>query len=137
MAMVGSTYVFRDTWEMEKRQVFLRSYHFCRRRGVAEKVKGSLFRVKRVIWVRLRSAASFRRSVWARLRDGLSCCRPRRRRRRRGCLFFCQKTFWRLLYAPRRRAQTIDSADCLFFGRHFTQKGLPGIFLEKTLTNVF
>ncbi|VFQ93279.1 unnamed protein product [Cuscuta campestris] len=45
------------------------------------------------------------------------------------------KTFWRLLSAPRRRAQMMGSADCLFFGRHFTQKGLPGIFLEKTLTN--
>ncbi|VFQ98642.1 unnamed protein product [Cuscuta campestris] len=30
----------------------------------------------------------------------------------------------------------LSSADCLFFRRHFTQKGLPDIFLEKTLTYV-
>ncbi|KAI8028268.1 hypothetical protein LOK49_LG02G00147 [Camellia lanceoleosa] len=33
--------------EMEKRQLFLRSYQFCRKKSVAERIKGSFFRVSK------------------------------------------------------------------------------------------
>ncbi|THG19690.1 hypothetical protein TEA_024970 [Camellia sinensis var. sinensis] len=46
--------------EMEKRQLFLRSYQFCRKKSVAERIKGSFFRVKRVVWSRFRSARKIR-----------------------------------------------------------------------------
>ncbi|CAL5354864.1 unnamed protein product [Camellia sinensis] len=57
--------------EMEKRQLFLRSYQFCRKKSVAERIKGSFFRVKRVVWSRFRSARKIRKIVWFRLRYGL------------------------------------------------------------------
>ncbi|XVF41682.1 hypothetical protein PTKIN_Ptkin01aG0299500 [Pterospermum kingtungense] len=53
---------------MEKRQVFLRSYQFSRKRSLTEKIKRSLVRVKRVMWFRLRSARKLRRFVLSRLR---------------------------------------------------------------------
>ncbi|KAK6233333.1 hypothetical protein SCA6_003406 [Theobroma cacao] len=56
---------------MEKRQLFLRSYQFCRKRSLAERIKRSLVRVKRVMWFRLRSAHKLRRSVLSRLRFAL------------------------------------------------------------------
>ncbi|GLT74071.1 hypothetical protein SLA2020_458920 [Shorea laevis] len=64
---------FSASWEhnytmMEKRQMFLRSYQFCRKRSLAERIKGSLVGVKRVMWFRLRSARKLRRLVWSRLR---------------------------------------------------------------------
>ncbi|KAK9291488.1 hypothetical protein L1049_019436 [Liquidambar formosana] len=62
---------------MEKRQLFLRSYQFCRKRSVAERIKKSLVRVKGVIWFRLRSARKFRKLVWSRLRLGFSYRRRR------------------------------------------------------------
>uniref|UniRef100_A0A7N2L5D8 Uncharacterized protein n=1 Tax=Quercus lobata TaxID=97700 RepID=A0A7N2L5D8_QUELO len=46
---------------MEKRQLFLRSYQFCRKRSLSERLKGSFIRVKRVICFRLRSARRFRK----------------------------------------------------------------------------
>lgn len=53
---------------MEKRQVFLRSYQFCRKRSLSERIKRSLVRVKKVVWFRLRSARKLRRLVLSRLR---------------------------------------------------------------------
>uniref|UniRef100_A0A7N0U6X9 Uncharacterized protein n=1 Tax=Kalanchoe fedtschenkoi TaxID=63787 RepID=A0A7N0U6X9_KALFE len=61
---------------MEKRQVFLRSYQFSRKMSVSEKMKRSLVRVKRVMWLKLRSA---RKVVWSKLRR-FSLCHRRRRR---------------------------------------------------------
>ncbi|XP_058082697.1 uncharacterized protein LOC131230757 [Magnolia sinica] len=55
---------------MEKRQLFLRSYQFSRKRSVMERIKLSLVRVKRLVWVKLRSARKLRRLVWSRLRYG-------------------------------------------------------------------
>ncbi|KAL0006529.1 hypothetical protein SO802_014090 [Lithocarpus litseifolius] len=55
---------------MEKRQLFLRSYQFCRKRSLSERLKGSFIRVKRVICLRLRSARRFRKLVCSRLRYG-------------------------------------------------------------------
>ncbi|XP_052193717.1 uncharacterized protein LOC127802075 [Diospyros lotus] len=56
--------------DMEKRQLFLRSYQFSRKKTVAERIRGSFFRVKRVIWVRFRSAVKIRKLFWFRLRHG-------------------------------------------------------------------
>ncbi|KAK4763145.1 hypothetical protein SAY86_008913 [Trapa natans] len=58
-----------------KRQVFLRSYQFSRKRSLSERIRRSLVRVKRLVWSRLRSARKLRRFVWAKLwklRQGLS-----------------------------------------------------------------
>lgn len=61
---------------MEKRQLFLRSYQFCRKKSLTERMRASLFRVKRVIWLRLKNARRIRKLVWSRLRF---ICRRRRR----------------------------------------------------------
>ncbi|KAK7270919.1 hypothetical protein RJT34_26436 [Clitoria ternatea] len=53
---------------MEKRQVFLRSYQFCRKKSLADRIKGSLVRVKKVVFLRLRSATRLRRLVFSRFR---------------------------------------------------------------------
>ncbi|XP_065639011.1 uncharacterized protein LOC136071524 [Quercus suber] len=55
---------------MEKRQLFLRSYQFCRKRSLSERLKGSFIRVKRVICLRLRCARRFRKLVCSGLRYG-------------------------------------------------------------------
>lgn len=56
---------------MEKRQVFLRSYQFCRKRSVPERMRTSFIRVKRVICLRLRTLVrKFRKLLWSRLRYG-------------------------------------------------------------------
>lgn len=70
----GSNLMFRTdqmgyTDMMEKRQLFLRSYQFSRKKSMAERIKGSFFRVKRVIGVRLRSATKLRKVVWLRIRS--------------------------------------------------------------------
>ncbi|KAL7237795.1 hypothetical protein ACSBR2_003991 [Camellia fascicularis] len=57
---------------MEKRQLFLRSYQFCRKKkSVSEKITGFLFRVKGIIWVRIQSTMKVRKMVWFRLKHGL------------------------------------------------------------------
>ncbi|KAB1995046.1 hypothetical protein CXB51_034545 [Gossypium anomalum] len=64
---------------MEKRQLFLRSYQFCRKRTLTERIKRSLVGVKRVMWLRLRSARKLKRLVLSRLRFAF-LCRGRKRR---------------------------------------------------------
>ncbi|ERN03212.1 hypothetical protein AMTR_s00003p00162280 [Amborella trichopoda] len=59
-----------DHCYFEKRQLFLRSYQFCRKRGLAERIKGCLVRVKRAVWFKFRKARRFRRLVWLRFRYG-------------------------------------------------------------------
>lgn len=80
---MGSGQIFRSDsmgyTDMEKRQLFLRSYQFCRKKTVSEKIKSSFIRVKRVIWVRLRSAKKIRKMVWFRIRHGLFYSTKRRR----------------------------------------------------------
>ncbi|XXG84761.1 hypothetical protein AAC387_Pa10g2214 [Persea americana] len=61
---------FSDHSYMEKRQLFLRSYHFCRKRSVVERIKSSLIRARRVVWIKLRSARRLRRLVWLKVRQG-------------------------------------------------------------------
>ncbi|KAF3454761.1 hypothetical protein FNV43_RR05209 [Rhamnella rubrinervis] len=70
-------YCYNNYVMMEKRQLFLRSYQFCRKKSLAEKIKRSLIRVKRVICLRLRSARRFKGLVCFRLRHGLSYRRRR------------------------------------------------------------
>lgn len=55
---------------MEKRQLFLRSYQFCRKKSVSERIRGSLVRVKKVVWIKLRSVLRLRRLVCSRLKCG-------------------------------------------------------------------
>ncbi|WOG84271.1 hypothetical protein DCAR_0103454 [Daucus carota subsp. sativus] len=54
--------------DMEKRQLFLRSYHFSRKKSLSDKIKVSFFRVKKVIRIRLRSAKKIRKIVWFKLK---------------------------------------------------------------------
>ncbi|RDX75320.1 hypothetical protein CR513_44807, partial [Mucuna pruriens] len=49
---------------LEKRQLFLRSYQFCRKKSVTERIKGSLVRAKKIVWLRLRSACKLRSFSW-------------------------------------------------------------------------
>ncbi|KAK4427533.1 hypothetical protein Salat_1522200 [Sesamum alatum] len=65
--------------ELEKRQVFLRSYQFSRKQSVAERIKKSFFRVKKVMWVRFRSARKLRKLLWLKLKNGLFFTTRRRR----------------------------------------------------------
>ena len=53
---------------MEKRRLFLQSYHFSRKRSGGERVRRSLVRVRRLIWVPLRRLP---RLLWLRLRSVL------------------------------------------------------------------
>ncbi|CAN6467496.1 unnamed protein product [Victoria cruziana] len=53
----------------EKRQAFLRSYQFSRKKGIAERIRLSLARAKRVVWRKLRSFRRVRRTMWLRLRN--------------------------------------------------------------------
>ncbi|KAI3445508.1 hypothetical protein Pfo_002173, partial [Paulownia fortunei] len=79
---MGSTYMFRSEMgytELEKRQLFLRSYQFSRKQSVSERIKKSFFRVKKVIWVRFRSARKLRKMLWLKLKNGLFFTTRRRR----------------------------------------------------------
>ncbi|CAN4108321.1 unnamed protein product [Withania somnifera] len=64
--------------DIEKRQLFLRSYQFSRKKSVRERIKKSFFRVKRGIWIKLRSARKIRKLVWLRLKYGIFGYRRRR-----------------------------------------------------------
>ncbi|XP_071725490.1 uncharacterized protein [Rutidosis leptorrhynchoides] len=66
MAMIPYTAIT----EVEKRQLFLKSYQFSRKQTTGQKMKRSLFRVKRLIWVKLRSAKKIQKMIWFRLRHG-------------------------------------------------------------------
>ncbi|KAL9685624.1 hypothetical protein QQ045_023075 [Rhodiola kirilowii] len=58
---------------MEKRQLFLRSYHFSRKRSVSERINRFAVKVKRVILFRLQSVKKLRKVAWSEL-----CFRQRR-----------------------------------------------------------
>ncbi|XP_028779417.1 uncharacterized protein LOC114735826 [Neltuma alba] len=53
---------------MEKRQLFLRSYQFSRKQSLPERIKRSFVRVKKVVWLKLRSALRLRRLVCSRIK---------------------------------------------------------------------
>lgn len=48
---------------IEKRQLFLRSYQFCRKKSLTERIKGSFVRAKKVVWLKLRYARGLRRKL--------------------------------------------------------------------------
>ncbi|PSS18988.1 Envelope glycoprotein like [Actinidia chinensis var. chinensis] len=83
MNQVGTGPIFRAENGypyMEKRQLFLRSYQFSRKKKtVGERISGSFFRVKKVICVRLRSTRKVRKMVWSRVRNGLFFASRKRR----------------------------------------------------------
>lgn len=94
------TYIYRsqtgEYLELEKRQLFLRSYQFSRKRSFADKFNTSLFRVKRVILHRLKSAKKLRKILVSKVKKGLFLIRRRRfflRLRHR----FCQPFFFPFL----------------------------------------
>ncbi|RRT54817.1 hypothetical protein B296_00041605 [Ensete ventricosum] len=79
-SLFGADYMFR--WEqqgeyMERRQAFLRSYHFCRKQGPREKA----LRVRRLAWARLSGVRRLPRLLWAKIRYALALVRGGRRRR--------------------------------------------------------
>ncbi|KAL5981766.1 hypothetical protein ACLOJK_015829 [Asimina triloba] len=65
-------FTFSDSSYMEKRQLFLRSYQFSRKKTVVERIKHSLVRAKRLVWLKLRSVRKLRRLVWSRLRQAIA-----------------------------------------------------------------
>ncbi|KAL6552309.1 hypothetical protein OROHE_007673 [Orobanche hederae] len=80
---MGPASLFRSEMgytELEKRQLFLRSYQFSRKQSMAERIKKSFFRVKRVIRIRFRSARNLRKMLWLKLKDGLFFTARRRNR---------------------------------------------------------
>ncbi|XP_010070116.2 uncharacterized protein LOC104456913 [Eucalyptus grandis] len=112
-SLMGS--VFRsDSMEhqclmMEKRQLFLRSYHFSRKRSLSERIRRSFTRVKRVLCFRLRSARRLRRLVCSRLS----------RLRHRLCYSRRRSRFLRLLCNNNAtnayNSQKSDSSSCFSF----------------------
>ncbi|KAH1079090.1 hypothetical protein AAZX31_19G210300 [Glycine max] len=83
---------------MEKRQLFLRSYRFCRKKSLKERVKGSLVRVKKVLLLRLGSAMKLRRLVFSKIR--IKCG-----------FYYRRRSFSRLLSAHNRKI--VSSSSCL------------------------
>lgn len=53
---------------MEKRQLFLRSYQFSRKKSMTEKIKGCVVRVKKLVWLKLRSARTLKRILCSRIK---------------------------------------------------------------------
>ncbi|KAL5069646.1 hypothetical protein RYX36_020533 [Vicia faba] len=49
---------------MEKRHLFLRSYQFCRKKSLTERIKGSLVHAKKVVRLKLRQARGLRKLVF-------------------------------------------------------------------------
>ncbi|CAJ1977909.1 unnamed protein product [Sphenostylis stenocarpa] len=85
---------------LEKRLVFLRSYQFCRKKSMTERIKGSLVRAKKIVWLRLRSACKLRRSLIFFSR--FKCAFYYRRRR-----------FFHLLHTNNNRKTESSSCLCL------------------------
>ncbi|KAL5138564.1 hypothetical protein HKD37_10G028712 [Glycine soja] len=92
----NNNYTEQNNTMLEKRQVFLRSYQFCRKKSFTERIKGSLVRAKKIVWLRLRSACKLRRS--------LKCAFYYRRRR-----------FFQLLHNNNNRIT--ESSSCLCSSR--------------------
>ncbi|XP_029129053.1 uncharacterized protein LOC114916481 [Cajanus cajan] len=83
---------------LEKRQVFLRSYQFCRKKSLTERIKGSLVRAKKIVWLRLRSACKLRKFIFF---SRFKCAFYYRRRR-----------FFHLLHTNNNRKT--ESSSCLW-----------------------
>ncbi|RWR94474.1 hypothetical protein CKAN_02377000 [Cinnamomum micranthum f. kanehirae] len=75
--MFRSEMVLWDNSYMEKRQLFLRSYNLSRKKSAMERLKLSLIRVRRVVWLKLRR---LRRFIWSRFKHGYNYGGRRRSR---------------------------------------------------------
>ncbi|TKY52374.1 hypothetical protein E2542_SST23896 [Spatholobus suberectus] len=84
---------------LEKRQLFLRSYQFCRKKSLTERIKGSLVRAKKIVWLRLRSACKLRRFIFF---SRFKCAFYYRRRR-----------FFQLLHSNNNRKT--ESSSCFWY----------------------
>ncbi|GFP80414.1 hypothetical protein PHJA_000184800 [Phtheirospermum japonicum] len=77
--------------ELEKRQLFLRSYQFSRKQSLSERIKKSFFRVRnrvrKVIWGRFRSVRKLRKLLWLKLKTGIFFTARRRRFFIRNCKY--------------------------------------------------
>ncbi|KAE9598181.1 hypothetical protein Lalb_Chr15g0077801 [Lupinus albus] len=73
MSMINENY---NNIMMLKRQLFLRSYKFSRKKNITEKIKGSLALVKKVLWPTLKSSKKFVLSRF-RIKCGFNCRRTR------------------------------------------------------------
>ncbi|CAN8260329.1 unnamed protein product [Cochlearia groenlandica] len=68
---------------VEKRQLFLKSYQFSRKQSLTDKIKRSMKRVvKKVVWLRFKSARRLKRVVWSRFKTAF---------------FYRRRRFFRLL----------------------------------------
>ncbi|KAI4301631.1 hypothetical protein L6164_034891 [Bauhinia variegata] len=92
----GNYYPEQNYTMMEKRQLFLRSYQFSRKKSLTERIKGSLVRVKKVVWLRLRYAVRLRRLVSYRFKCGF---------------YYRRRRFFRLLNTHNRKT---ESSSCLW-----------------------
>ncbi|KAI4364628.1 hypothetical protein MLD38_020693 [Melastoma candidum] len=77
----------QDFTMMEKRQLFLRSYQFSRKRTLAERVRRSVSRARRVIWFQVKSTS----------------CRLRKLRLKRLNLYHMRRSRCLPLYPHHRR----------------------------------
>ncbi|CAL0311179.1 unnamed protein product [Lupinus luteus] len=68
-------YYYHNNIMMEKRQLFLRSYQFSRKKSLSERIKGSLAHVKKVMCPNLKSAKKLKKFVFSRFRIKL-CAAP-------------------------------------------------------------
>ncbi|KAM7272265.1 hypothetical protein ACFE04_026928 [Oxalis oulophora] len=68
MRTTSDVSVWEQNMKTEKRRLFLRSYQFSRKKSLKEKIKTTLSKAKKVIWVKLKSARKIRKFVWSRLR---------------------------------------------------------------------
>ncbi|KAI4349844.1 hypothetical protein L6164_010393 [Bauhinia variegata] len=91
----GNYYPEQNYTMMEKRQLFLRSYQFSRKKSLTERIKGSLVRVKKVAWLRLRSAVKLRGLVSSRFK----------------CGFYYRRRFFRLMNTHNRKT---ESSSCFW-----------------------
>ncbi|KMZ57123.1 hypothetical protein ZOSMA_89G00760 [Zostera marina] len=71
---MGTTSIRYDQEYMEKRQVFLRSYQFSRKKTVSERIHLSIARLRRIVMRRFRVFRKARRVVWSGLRKHVVCC---------------------------------------------------------------
>ncbi|KAI0504476.1 uncharacterized protein LOC114580680 [Dendrobium catenatum] len=68
--ILKAEWVFPDQY-MEKRRLFLRSYHLSRKRSAADRLRISAVRVRRLVCVRLRAARRVPRLLCSLLRSAL------------------------------------------------------------------
>jgi hypothetical protein len=86
---------------IEKRQLFLRSYQFCRKKSLTERIKGSFVRAKKVVWLKLRYARGLRRKLvfFPRFKCGF---------------YYRRRRFSQLLNSSSSHHRKVDSSSCLW-----------------------